>query len=99
MKTPYQVTIVILVLFPAITLNGENALVKLLVKWRLGENDPPEDVINKKDTTIDLRKTCSKQAKKINKKSKNHGSPIFQPGASSHSEGVPIVSTETSRSS
>ena len=52
MKTPHQVTIVILVLFPAITLNGENALVKLLVKWRLGENDPPEDVINKKDTKL-----------------------------------------------
>ena len=68
MKNQYQVTILILVLFPAITLNGKNALVKLLVKWRLGENDPPEDVINKKGTTIDLRKTCSKQAKKINKK-------------------------------
>ena len=48
MKNQYQVTILILVLFPAITLNGENALVELLVKWRLGENDPPEDVIEKK---------------------------------------------------
>ena len=80
MKNQYQVTILILVLFPAITLNGKNALVKLLVKWRLGENDPPEDVINKKDTTIDLRKTCSKQAKKINKKSKNMVHLSFSPG-------------------
>ena len=48
MKNQYQVTILILVLFPAITLNGKNALVKLLVKWRLGENDPPEDVIYKR---------------------------------------------------
>ena len=54
MKNQYQVTILILVLFPAITLNGENALVKLLVKWRSGENDPPEDVSYKIDTTIDL---------------------------------------------
>ena len=80
MKTPYQVTIVILVLFPAITLNGKNALVKLLVKWRLGENDPPEDVIYKKDATIDLRKSCSKQAKKIYYKSKDMAHLSFSPG-------------------
>ena len=80
MKTPYQVTIVILVLFPAITLNGENALVKLLVKWRLGENDPPEDVIYKKDATIDLRKSCSKQTKKIDYKSKNMVHLSLSPG-------------------
>ena len=54
MKTWYKVTILIIVLFPAITLNGKNALVKLLVKRRLGENDPPEDVSYKIDTTIDL---------------------------------------------
>ena len=53
MKNKYQVPISILVLFPAIALNGKNALVKLLVKWRLGENDPPEDVTYKKDASID----------------------------------------------
>ena len=60
MKNQYQVTILIFVLFPAITLNGENALVELLVKWRLGENDPPEDVIYKRYNNwfaIELLKT------------------------------------------
>ena len=80
MKNQYQVTILIFVLFPAITLNGENALVKLLVKRRLGENDPPEDVSYKIDTTIDLRKSCSKQAKKIYNKSKDMAHLSLSPG-------------------